>query len=134
VPTHARVYVRIMYNVRHVILCASVRSREHRGMHVGEECFRVRYYYYIIIYCFTMRFYSYLIFYYDVYVCFILGTAFEIRYRWLFVICSCTACVVYTTRPGRDVNICLLFYRSNKQTTLYILLYFMYIVHMCYAY
>lgn len=26
--------------------------------------------------------------------------------------------VVYTTRPGRDVNICLLFYRGNQRTPL----------------
>jgi len=73
-----------------------------------------------------LRLYSYLIFYY--YYVYVFSTRNRIRDKVSAIIRHLQQLysVVYTTRLGRDVNICLLFYRSNKWTTIYIIFYFMY--------
>jgi len=94
--------------------------------------FSVRHYYYynnnILFHCdYFARILYFIIMYNDVILCFLLGTAFEIRYRRLFVICSRTACCLHdwawTRRKHLPFNNS---YHSNRQTTLHIiiLLYF----------
>lgn len=97
---------------------------------IRPRSFSVRYYYYynnnILFHCDFARILYFIIMYNDVVLCFLLGTAFEIRYRRLFVICSRTACCLHdwawTRRKHLPFNNSHL---SNRQTTLHmILLYF----------